>query len=93
MGHLLIDSGTKGFTELNSLAVTQIKDGGREIDTTQVSPALVKLLDALKEHGNHDGEPTEIFIAIRGKQEHAFTIVVDNLSEIQEILQWTVGQD
>jgi|GEM_PF-3309228 hypothetical protein len=92
MGELLIGSGTKGFTALNSLALSN----SQNIDTSsgdKGSPALGKLLDLLKESSSSDGEPTEVMILIRGKEERAFTFVLKDPTELIEVLQWTVGRE
>jgi hypothetical protein len=91
MGHLLVDSSTKGFVELSELALDQIKSDP-SVDKTQISPALSALLTALSDNAMHNG-PTEVVIMINGDQSKAFSFVIDDLSEIQEILQWTVGRE
>jgi len=93
MGALLVDSGTKGFTALNAIALQNAQSINSNADDV-ASPALGKVLDMLKDHANSDGEPTEVMMLIRGKGgEHAFTFVLKNPSELMEVLQWTVGRE
>lgn len=92
MGALLIDSGTKGFTELAALALTNAKSLEVEHLDEAASP-MSKLLDLLRSNGNDAGAPTEIMILVNGKETKAFTFVVKDLSEITEVLQWTVGRE
>lgn len=90
MGALLIDSSTKGFVGLT--AVPAQESLVPSIDKQEVSPALSQLLDAFNEVGNAEG-PTEVVIGVFGKRHHVFTIQLEDLSEIQEILQWAIGRE
>ena len=81
----------QGFSEDKAFAAKPTK-ASKEAQT-KISPALRKFLTALKEHGNPEGKPTDVLIVIKGKSEHAFHFKLDNLAEIQEILQWTTGQE
>lgn len=91
MGALLTESGTKGFIELSEIALEQIKSDS-SIDRSKISPALSALLTVLNNDQKNDG-PTEIMIMINGDKSKAFSFVVDDISEIQEILQWTIGRE
>ncbi len=89
MGSLFVGSATKGFTDLTLADKSRLT----AVSKTEVSPALAKLLEALKVHGNVD-EPTEIVIGVMGSKKHqVFTVTVEDLHEIREILQWTLGQE
>src|SRR5206468_3037438 len=91
MGALLVGSSTKGFSELRAAAA-----GTSALVSTKdkkVSPALAKLLEALKDQGEIQG-PTEVVIGVFGKnKQHVFSLELEDLSEIQEILQWTIGRE
>ena len=90
MGALLIDSSTKGFVGLTAIAASDQR--AANVDPGEVSPALAKLLDALNEQGT-DGGPVEVVIGVFGKHQHVFSVTLEDLSEIQEILQWTIGRE
>lgn len=85
MGALLIGSSTKGFTGMTA-AQTPAK-----IEKGDVSPALQQLLSAINDV-SEGGGPVDINIVVNGQERRAFTINVDDLGEIQEVLQWTVGR-
>jgi hypothetical protein len=85
MGALLIGSSTKGFT---GMTVAQTP---AEVEKGNISPGLQQLLSAIDDVAESGG-PVEINIVVSGKERRVFTINVDNLGEIQEILQWTVGR-
>lgn len=85
MGDLFIDSSTKGFTGISTAA------NQAAIQKGDMSPGLTKLLEAVRDASQQKG-PVEINIAVSGSEKRIFTINVDDLGEIQEILQWTVGR-
>lgn len=88
MAELFIDSSTKGFTDMT--AVSTAKSLSIGVDRTAASPALSKLLDALKQQANSK-TPTEVVIGVFGDEQHVFSLKLDDLREIQEILEWTIG--
>ncbi len=88
MAALFTDTVTKGFTDMAAVSTAQSLAIG--VDRTKASPALVKLLEALKLQTN-SGKPTEVMIGVFGDQQQIFTIQLDDLREIQEILEWTIG--
>jgi hypothetical protein len=83
MGDLYIGSSTKGFTGMS------VASSPSDVDSGKISPALKQLLSAIEDSS---GGPVEINISIKGSQDKVFTINVDDVGEIQEILQWSVGR-
>ena len=82
----------EGYTKLNADASTPVPSNEAAIIKNKFSPPLSRLLDVLREQGSPAGQPTEISIVINGKSEKSILIIVHDLSELQEILQWTIGR-
>jgi ribosomal protein L11 len=53
-------------------------------------PALEHFQELLEGASNKDGKPIKVTITVEGKESRSFSIEIENLSEIQEILQWTI---
>lgn len=86
MGKVRYDDHEKSYRVIAYTGVSTLYDD-------QAAPPLKMLHEALSLYGNDSGKPTEISITIHGKKEFTFSFKVNDLSEIQEILQWTIGKD
>ena len=84
MGNYLYDVREKSYRVIAQPSLTRLYDD-------KAVPALTAFQDAINKFGNEKGKPTKITITVQGKEDFTFSIEIEDLSEIQEILQWTIG--
>lgn len=86
MGKWVVDKTTKGFKAVAAVPASEMRD----LDSTKISPALKHLIEAFGEAEDNEGVPIEIGVRITGREDRFYTVVLSEVEEIQEVLQWGI---